>query len=111
MKRRATIAIFGITLVIGGTAIAMTVKLNKYQEAFEETRVGDNAAAAISRFGAPSIRETQTVISYRYADKPCMSPCFERLTWENPLLPGIQAWTIEIDANRKVVGKAYWDSP
>jgi hypothetical protein len=112
MKRGATIALASVGLLVACGALAVKLQLNKFETAFEKANVGDDAAAAVARFGEPSIRETPLVVSHRYSGKPCTPPCIERLTWENPvLLPGMEAWTLEVDGNGRVLRKDHWVSP
>ena len=41
----------------------------------------------------------------------CMRPCVLRLWWVHPLLPGLEAWTVDIDKDDKVIGRSHWSSP
>jgi hypothetical protein len=81
-------------------------------KAFDAVQIGDTEASVIARFGlGPSVREEQGTLFARYASKPCMSPCFERLWFENRLQFDIEAWSVELDRSAHVVGKAHWVSP
>ena len=82
-----------------------------YEQAFEETIDGDTKTIVSQRFGSPSLIEPSTKPYLRYASVPCKAPCVERLWWEHPVLRGIEAWSVEFDANGKVVDKAHWASP
>lgn len=85
---------------------------NSRNKAFEAVQIGDTEASVIARFGAaPSVRENQGTLFARYASKPCVSPCFERLWFENRLQLDIEAWSVEIDRGAHVVDKAHWVSP
>jgi hypothetical protein len=105
--------------VIGVTALAIVasvigaceIKVHHYNAAFSQVEVGDPEATVVARFGEPSVRETAGHPYLRYATSPCTPPCAIRLWWEMPIMPGIEAWSVELGQDRNVVHTAHWVSP
>ncbi len=77
----------------------------------ESISIGDSEISAIEKLGDPSRRELVREPYLVYASQGCISPCATRLWWEWPLMRGIEAWSVELDANQKVVEKSHWVSP
>lgn len=78
---------------------------------FELIKVGDTKDTVIDRLGKPSYIEQPSILFSRYATHQCHNPCTERLWFENWLILGIEAWSVEIDKNNQVIKKAHWVSP
>lgn len=78
--------------------------------AFDSIKLGDSRTAVIDAIGTPDVRELPEKILARYASKPCSGACKERLWFENKLSLGIEAWSVELDENGRVIHKAYWHS-
>ncbi len=105
--------------VIGWTLLALCVaavcayayKAHRYSSAFAETEDGDSLDTVVMRFGSEPILERPSAPFLRYATEGCKSPCSTRLWWEDPLLRGIVAWSVELDAQGLVIHKAHWVSP
>jgi hypothetical protein len=105
--------------VLGLTALAISAsviggcefKIHHYNAAFSKTAVGDSEALVVDRFGAPSVREDARKPYLLYATSPCMKPCAVRLWWEMPVLPGIEAWSVELGEDRIVLRTTHWVSP
>jgi hypothetical protein len=79
--------------------------------AFEQTAIGDAEAQVLMRFGPPDYVEPSRQPYLRYTGAPCEAPCQSRLWWEDAILPGIGAWSVELGADRRVVNTARWVSP
>lgn len=79
--------------------------------AFDSIKPGDSRKAVVDVLGAPDVRELPEQLFARYASKPCSGACTERLWFENKLSLGIEAWSVELDKNGRVIHKAYWNSP
>jgi hypothetical protein len=79
--------------------------------AFDRTALGDSETLLLSRFGPPDYREPAGKPYIRYTSVPCTSPCQTRLWWENELLPGIGAVSVELDTSGRVISKYRWVSP
>lgn len=79
--------------------------------AFDSIHVNDTRDSVLKQLGTPSIYEKEEVPFVRYSSIPCSSPCEERLWFENSLTFGIEAWSIDIGADNRVVHKAHWMSP
>lgn len=105
-----------VLIVIAG-AIAATIgscnwTSHSWTAALDAIQVGDAEASVIARFGTqPSVREKSGKLFARYASSPCRGECVERLWFENRLSLGIEAWSVELDKNRRVIDKAHWVSP
>lgn len=83
----------------------------RYERAFDATAVGDSLAQVLSRFGDPGVTERRGAPFMRYAASACSGDCSLRLWWEHPILRGLEAWSVEVDAAGRVVHKAHWVSP
>lgn len=106
----AIIVVATVILVayIGGCSL---ISSNR-NKAFESINIGDTEANVVARFGAPpSVRERPGALFARYASRPCMGSCNERLWYENRLAFATEAWSVELDRNARVVHKARWVSP
>ena len=80
--------------------------------AFNIIEIGQTELDIISTFKKePSMRERSDSLFSRYADRPCSSPCVERIWFENKFSLDTQAWSFELDKNRRVINKARWLSP
>jgi hypothetical protein len=91
-------------------ATCMYIKM-KRQAAYDSVKVGDTADSVILRFGDPSVREGQEKLFSRYASSRCQSPCVERLWFENRLALDIEAWSVSLGSDGKVIEKYHWVSP
>jgi hypothetical protein len=108
-----------IPLVAGLAVVSVTVgavtftwlQSRHYEAAFASTSLGDAEDIVIERFGAPSYREPRNKTYARYASTPCSDRCESRLWWELSLLPGFEAWSVELGAGRTVEHTAHWVSP
>lgn len=91
---------------------ACSYKSHLRNSAFDAVQPGDTEASVISRFGMPpSVREKPDVLFSRYASQPCRGDCAERLWFENRLSLDMEAWSVELDQNRRVIKKSRWVSP
>ena len=88
-----------------------SVSNSRYERNFAGVPLGMSEQAVLNLMGQPDHRELPDNIYSRYASVRCQVPCHTRLWWESPLLPGVEAWSIEFDATGKVVHKAHWVSP
>lgn len=80
-------------------------------KAYELVKIGDTQEALIRRLGNPSVREKANSVFLRYTSKVCENPCVERLWYENRLALDIEAWSVELDHNNRVIKKTHWVSP
>jgi hypothetical protein len=88
-----------------------SVLTNKYARDFARTPLGMSEAAVINLMGKPTHQERKNQTYTRYASNPCTDTCEIRLWWEAPLLPGLEAWSVEFDASGKSIHKSHWVSP
>ena len=84
---------------------------HKESSAFDATSPGDTEAQVLERFGKPDHREPVGQPYLRYTGAPCNAPCHTRLWWEDDLLPGVGAISVELDINGRVISKYRWVSP
>ena len=81
------------------------------QTAFELVKIGDTEDSVIAHFGNPSVRESANELFSRYGSSRCQSPCAERLWFENRLALDIEAWSVSLGKDGRVVEKYHWVSP
>ena len=86
---------------------ACCVFSNSRKEAFYQIQPGDTRQAVLARFGKPSQVERPGDAVGRYSGVPCTHPCAERLWFENRLSSELEAWSMDLDQNGRVVGKLY----
>jgi hypothetical protein len=78
--------------------------------AFNSIQLGDSRQAVAAVFGVPSVVELPGQPFMRYASTPCVG-CKERLWFENRLSLDIEAWSIELNFEDRVMKKSAWQSP
>ncbi|QWT22271.1 hypothetical protein KPL74_09710 [Bacillus sp. NP157] len=104
----------GLLLAVGVTA---TVAISYGQgRALEATRAGGTEAAARASFWfSPEVETADNAgPAARFIDsatRRCTSPCVRRLWWVHPVLRDIEAWSVDIDGDGKVVDSYHWTSP
>ena len=111
MNRPIKLALLLVSITLLGAIAACTYTVSKYESAFAATSSGEKESQVTARFGAPSVRESQNEPFLLYATKACEPPCAERLWWEHPVLKGIEAWSVEFNAQGNVIAAAHWVSP
>jgi hypothetical protein len=84
---------------------------DEHTRAFDSVRIGDTKESVLKQFGKPSVSEKEDVPFVRYSSIACSAPCVERLWFENRMTFDIEAWSIELGADHRVVHKAHWVSP
>lgn len=100
------------TLTVAVVAVgSCATQVHRYNAALGQVALGDTEAAVISRLGSPSFRELAGTPYLRYTGTPCTAPCTVRLWWEWPVLPGIEAWSVELGQDNNVVKTYHWVSP
>jgi hypothetical protein len=81
------------------------------ERAFDSVRIGDTKESVLKQFGKPSVSEKKEAPFLRYSSIACSEPCEERLWFENAMTFGVEAWSIELGTDHRVVHKAHWASP
>jgi len=120
--RRSTSSLEPVVKLISGIGIAAlalavivigscTLKVHSYDSAFSKVNIGDTEDSVVARLGVPNYRERAFDPYLRYTGTPCVAPCVSRLWWEWPIMPGIEAWSIEVDKNHTVLSTYRWESP
>ena len=110
MKR--VVAVFGLTLLAAAIAFiaSCTSKANQHTAQLAKISPGDSEASVLVKLGQPRIRENADQPFLLYATDGCTNPCATRLWWDLPFLPGIEAWSVELDSSHKVIRTAHWVS-
>ncbi|MGA7439260.1 MAG: hypothetical protein WBW32_14160 [Luteibacter sp.] len=120
---RASTRIIGVRLVqaIAGllvTYILAAIAITHYQgRVQEEIRLGASEQSVVSSFWFTPGVEVATSPdpaagrAFTTADSRCKAPCVRRLWWIHPLLPDIEAWTVDLDGDGKVIKTYHWSSP
>jgi len=100
------------TLTVAVVAVgSCAMQVHRYNAALNQVAVGDAETIVIGRLGNPTFRELAGAPYLRYTGTPCAAPCAVRLWWEWPILPGIEAWSVELGQDNKVVKTYHWVSP
>ncbi len=81
-----------------------------WRAAFETVAMGDAEEALIAKLGPPTAREKPDKLYPGYATENCVAPCVERL-WYESLIPGVEAWSISLGSDRRVLERYHWSSP
>ncbi len=111
-RSRLSIVIPGVVILLFFVAgFYHVTKVNKYTRDFERTNLGFTEAEVIDLMGKPDHRELHGESYPRYANTPCSRNCNLRLWWEAPILPGIEAWSVEFNSASLATDKAHWVSP
>ena len=111
MRKVTTVVVLLLATGVAGWLTHGLWQNYKRNAAFTQTRVGDKEQDVISRFGAPDHRESSDKPYSLYTGVACTPPCQTRLWWEDSLLPGISAWSVELGTDRRVVKTTRWSSP
>lgn len=106
--RTITIGMILVLFLYG--AVAFAVRTSR-QRAFDTTVIGATSESVIERFGAPFVRERPDRPFGRYATSNCAPPCTERLWFENRLALDLEAWSVSIGSDGRVIDKYHWVSP
>ena len=110
--RKITAVIVSVLAVAAILWLGASWRQNSIRDSvFEQTVIGDTEAQVLGRFGPPDYVEPIGDPYLRYTGAPCEAPCQSRLWWEDAILPGIGAWSVELGADHRVVHTARWVSP
>ena len=108
MKRTVLWAALVIPIVYISTC---TLVAENKARAFNLINIGDAKLEVFRKLGNPSAREKAETLFSRYASQECKSPCVERLWFENRLALDLEAWSIELGEDNRVIKKTHWVSP
>jgi hypothetical protein len=107
-----------VTITVGGVLAVVFLYLatciyirTQCQHAFNSIDLGDTEDSVVARFGNPSVREDPEKLFSRYASTKCQAPCVERLWFENRMALDLEAWSVSLGSDGKVVEKYHWVSP
>jgi hypothetical protein len=104
-------------LILASMALAVvfvascSVQANRRTRELEQIAAGDTVASVVARLGQPSERVPAGQPFLRYTDLGCIAPCVVRLWWEWPLFRGIEAWSVDLDSDQRVLTTYHWVSP
>lgn len=107
MKTLAWLLALAAVLYVGGCSATSVLT----ERGIASLQPGDRREAVIDALGAPDVTEPRGQPFSRYASAPCSGTCVERLWYENPFLPHIEAWSVELDGTGHVVRTSHWASP
>ena len=104
---------FGIVIlgVLVSLAAYCAFQVHKYNSGLASVSPGNSSVQVIALLGLPSYTEPAGHPYLRYTGTPCKSPCARRLWWEWPIFPGIEAWSVELNSNDRVLKTYHWVSP
>lgn len=90
-----------------------TVRSDWIERRFNNVALGNSKQQVLNiMVDVPSVVEKSGTLYFRkYGGTSCDSPCAERLWFENSLNYDLEAWSIELDANGKVINKHHWVLP
>ena len=111
MKKVIRRVVVAALILVSVYIASCSIQSENRTKAIESIAIGDSGKSAIEKLGEPSRRETPGAPYLIYATQGCILPCANRLWWEWPLFRGIEAWSVELDSNQKVVEKVHWSSP
>ncbi len=83
----------------------------KKNSAYKKINIGDQKENVIKLIGNYSKVDNLHDFYKKYSSQPCVAPCFQRLWFENPLGIDIQAWSVSLNIEGKVISKYHWVSP
>ena len=88
-----------------------SIQASQRTHALEKITVGDTQESVIARLGQPSRSELRGHAYLLYTSQGCLAPCTVRLWWEWPVLRGMEAWSVDLGADHRVVQTSHWVSP
>jgi len=111
LRRLVRAGLIVMILVVAGFLLVTWHTNRRYADAFEHIGLGDSREHVVALFGEPSVTEYPGRPFLLYASGGCSGRCTQRLWFENRLMPGIEAWSLELDAHGQVIDKGYWLFP
>lgn len=85
---------------------------HRQTSAFDAISNGDREDKVVRLLGEPFVRERRSDPPFgRYSSYACVTPCSERLWYENRMGFVGEAWSVDLDADRRVIDTARWVSP
>ena len=84
---------------------------NGYERAFNETSVGESLNSVLLRFGEPTDIAGRIQPGETGRLSPCVEQCRLRLWYWAPILGGVSPYSVDFDAEQRVVAKFHWMSP
>lgn len=104
--------ILGVALVPALYVSTCSVISSRLGRGFESVTTGQTEQQVVDAMGQPSVREKSGGPPFRrYTAYACEAPCAERLWFENRLGMDLDAWSVELSADGRVVKKSRWVSP
>ena len=101
-----------LLVVLAAVFVAsFSIQASQRTRALGKIVVGDTQESVIARLGQPSRSELPGQPYKVYASQGCIAPCAVRLWWEWPVFRGIEAWSVELGTDHRVVQTYHWVSP
>jgi hypothetical protein len=108
------VAKVGIAVI--GTYLLAVVCIGWAQgHAINALAIGDTETRARELFwftpGEETPAHTGPARGWTTSGTRCTLPCVRRLWWVHPLLPDLEAWTVDLNDQGKVIASYRWSSP
>jgi len=103
-----------LTIVLLYALVAVVKNMgmeSKYQNAYDETKIGEPLNLVLLRFGEPSDVAGRIQPGDSGRMPPCDNECWLRLWYMAPILGGVSPYSVDFDINQKVIEKYHWSSP
>lgn len=104
-----------IVTMVAGYVLAIFCVEAAQDRAMRALTVHEGELQARARFWFKPKEETHAhagpAVGWTTPATRCSSPCTRRLWWVHPLLPDLEAWTIDLDDQGNVIGGHRWSSP
>ena len=104
-------SVFALLAIAAILVASCSLQARGRTHSLAKVSAGDTEQSVLERLGNPTRVELPGQPYLLYATQGCVAPCNTRLWWEWPLFRGIEAWSVELDPDGKVVQTAYWVSP
>jgi hypothetical protein len=104
------IVAFAMLFIVVAPSASCAYISNSRNSALDSVRLGDTRAEVIAAFDTTFVAKASDVGYPKYEGIGCKSPCVERLWFENRLSL-VDAWSVDLDKDGRVVDKYHWSSP
>ncbi|NLR95354.1 hypothetical protein HGP17_00730 [Rhizobium sp. P38BS-XIX] len=109
-EARVSLSSFIIATALLATIAGHFQYHENWSAAFGTIIAGDTEDVVLRKLGSPTAREKPDHLYPGYALANCVSPCAERLWYENSVL-GLEAWSVSLSDDRRVLSTYHWVSP
>lgn len=109
-ETRVSLSSFIIATALLATVAGHFRYRENWSAAFGTITAGDTEEVVLRKLGPPTAREKPGHLYPGYALTNCAASCVERLWYENSIL-GLEAWSLSLSDDRRVVSTFHWVSP